>query len=331
MKTYVVTGGGGFIGSNIASALNDAYPDSRIVVSDVFGSEEKWRNLSKHPVDEIISPRELLYWLEAQADTIEAVIHMGAISSTTERNADLILENNVSYSRVLWAWCTAHEKRFIYASSGSVYGDGSDGFKDDLSLPYQKKLKPLNAYAWSKWLFDYFVGRTLHLGEPQPPQWAGLRFFNVYGPNEYHKGEQQSVISRIFPHAQAQRPVKLFHSYHPDYADGGQQRDFIYVKDCVSVVLWLLANPGISGLYNVGTGQARSFEDLAKAVFSSIGKPTQISYIDMPPEIRDKYQYHTEADMAHIRDAGYNLPFHSLEEGVADYVHKYLIKDDPYL
>lgn len=331
MQTYVVTGGGGFIGSNVAAALSAAHPNARVVVCDVFGSDEKWRNLSKHPVDDIISPAELFYWLEMNAGEVEAIIHLGAISSTTERNADMLLENNYTFSRVLRAWCTEHDTRFIYASSASVYGDGSQGFKDDISTDYLKTLKPLNTYAWSKWLFDTYVARSLERGEKQPPQWAGLRFFNVYGPNEYHKGEQQSVAARIFPHAHAQRPVKLFHSYNPKYKDGGQLRDFIYVKDCVSVIQWLLDNPTVSGLFNVGSGKARTFEDLARSVFSALGHTPQIHYIDMPIEIRDKYQYFTEADMSKLKAAGYNKPLFSLEDGIKDYVMNYLIKEDHYL
>lgn len=331
MKTFVVTGGGGFIGSNVAAHLSQSHPGARVVVCDIFGSDDKWRNLSKHPVDEIISPAELFYWLEMNAGGIEAIIHLGAISSTTERNADLLLENNYTYSRVLRAWCIEHDTRLIYASSASVYGDGSQGFKDDLSTDYLKTLRPLNTYAWSKWLFDCFVARSLERGEKQPPQWAGLRFFNVYGPNEYHKGDQQSVAARIFPHAQAHRPVKLFHSYHPDYKDGGQMRDFVYVKDCVDVIQWLLDNPKVSGMFNLGTGKARTFEDLANSVFAAVSHPPQIHYIDMPVEIRDKYQYFTEADMTKLRAAGYDKAFHSLEDGVRDYVTGYLAKEDHYL
>lgn len=331
MQTYVVTGGGGFIGSNVAAALSATHPHARVVVCDMFGADEKWRNLSRHPVDEIISPAELFYWLEMNAGEVEAIIHLGSVSSTTERNADLLLENNYTFSRVLRAWCIEHETRFIYASSASVYGDGSQGFIDDFSTEYLKKLKPLNTYAWSKWMFDGFVARSLERGEKQPPQWAALRFFNVYGPNEYHKGEQQSVAARIFPHAHAHRPVKLFHSYNPKYKDGGQLRDFIYVKDCVAVIEWLLANPKVSGLFNVGSGKARTFEDLANSVFGALNHPTQIHYIDMPVEIRAKYQYFTQADMTRLKDAGYTQPFHTLEDGIKDYVTNYLINEDPYL
>lgn len=331
MQTFVVTGGAGFIGSNVAAALTERYPDARVVICDIFGDQEKWRNIAKHPADEIISPPELFYWLEANAAEMDAVIHMGAISSTTERNGDLMAEVNFALPKLLRAWCVDHEKRFIYASSGSTYGGGEHGFEDDASVEYLNKLKPLNTYAWSKCAFDYFIARSVERGEAQPKQSVGLKFFNVYGPNEYHKEEQSSVLYRIFPHARAGRPVHLFKSYNPKYADGGQLRDFIYVKDCVAVILWLLENPDVSGLFNVGTGKARSFADMAAALFTAVGKPLQIHYDEMPNELRDKYQYFTEAKMDRLRAAGFTQPMHSLEEGVKDYVQNYLMKDEHYL
>lgn len=331
MKTFVVTGGAGFIGSNIAAALTRRYGDAKIVVCDIFGHEDKWRNIAKHPVDEVISPQELFYWLENFAPDVEAVIHMGAVSSTTERDADLMLETNFTLPKLLRAWAIQHGKRLIYASSAATYGSGEHGFDDDASVEYLSKLKPLNTYAWSKCAFDYYVARSLARGEEQPVQQVGLKFFNAYGPNEYHKGEQASVLSRIFPHARAGRPVHLFKSYHPNYADGAQLRDFVYVKDCVSVILWLLENPGVNGLFNVGSGKARSFADMAAALFAAVEKPLQIHYDDMPVALRDKYQYVTEAKMDKLRAAGYAQPMHSLEDGVKDYVQNYLMKEDPYL
>lgn len=331
MKTYLVTGGAGFIGSNIAAALTTHYPNARIAICDSYGSSEKWRNNVKHPVDEMIAPEELFYWLDNNVDTLDAVIHMGAISSTTETDADLIMETNFMLPKLLRSWCIEHNKRFIYASSGATYGGGEHGFDDDFTLPYQLKLKPLNAYAFSKRAFDYFVARSIARNEPQPEQQCGLKFFNVYGPNEYHKDDQKSVVAQIFPHASKARPVHLFRSYHPDYKDGGQLRDFIYVKDCVSVVLWLLDNPKVSGLFNVGTGKARSFEDLARATFAAVSKEPHITYIDMPEAIKHKYQYFTEAKMDRLRAAGYDKPFYSLEDGVKDYVQNYLMQPDPYL
>lgn len=331
MRTFVVTGGAGFIGSNVAAALTERYPDARVAICDVFGGEEKWRNIAGHPADEIVSPPELFYWLEANAAEMDAVIHMGAVSSTTERDGDLTAEVNFSLPKLLRSWCVEHQKRFIYASSGSTYGNGENGFEDDSSAEYLRRLRPLNTYAWSKCAFDYFIARTVERGDPQPRQSVGLKFFNVYGPNEYHKGEQSSVLYRIFPHARAGRPVHLFKSYNPRYADGGQLRDFIYVKDCVAVVLWLLENPQVSGLFNVGTGKARSFAHMAAALFAAVEKPVQTHYDDMPGELRGKYQYFTEAKMERLRAAGFTQPFHTLEEGVRDYVRNYLMQENPYL
>lgn len=324
----LVTGGAGFIGANVAAALDGT---EVIAICDRFGCDDRWMNLRPVTVDRFVFPEEIEDFLDQAGAEISAVVHMGAISATTERDVDLIVRNNLQFSLKLWQFCARRQIPFIYASSAATYGDGQNGFDDRSDDAYLGSLRPLNAYGWSKHLFDQFVAiATSGPKDKVPSQWAGLKFFNVYGPNEYHKGEQRSVINQIFPHAKYGRPVKLFKSYRDDYKDGGQLRDFIYVKDCVRVIIWLLGNPQVNGLYNLGTGKARSFADLANATFAAVGKPPQIHYIDMPEEIRDKYQYYTQADMQHLRAAGYTEPFHTLEEGVKDYVEHFLIKDDQY-
>jgi ADP-L-glycero-D-manno-heptose 6-epimerase len=256
---------------------------------------------------------------------------MGAISATTEKDADLIVETNIVLSRRLWKWCGKNQVKFIYASSAATYGDGEQGFKDSQAIEELARLKPLNAYGWSKHVFDRRVARVLkNKNEPVPPQWAGLKFFNVYGPNEYHKDDMMSVICKLYPQVMAGAAAKLFKSHKPQYENGGQLRDFVYVKDCVSVVLWLLENEKVSGLFNVGTGEARSFKDLAEATFKAAGREPKISYIDMPEGLREKYQYFTQANMDKLKAAGYNKPFTTLEAGIKDYV-SYLQKEDPYL
>ena len=327
---YIVTGGAGFIGSNIVSGLA-ARGLGPIVVVDRLKDDERWRNIAKHELADVILPEALLPYLELHAASIQAVIHMGAISATTERDADLILENNFHYPMDLWRWCAGNNVRLIYASSAATYGDGSQGFDDDGSLDGLAQLAPLNAYGWSKHLFDRKVARMIADGEPRPPQWAGLKFFNVYGPNEYHKERMSSVVSQVFPIAAKGEACRLFKSHHPDYEDGGQLRDFIWVGDCVDIVLWLLENDQVSGLFNCGTGKARSFADLARAVYAALDKDAEIEFIDTPEDIRDKYQYFTEARMDRLIEAGYSKPMTSLEDGVTQYVQSFLNTDDPYL
>jgi ADP-L-glycero-D-manno-heptose 6-epimerase len=326
---YIVTGGAGFIGSNIVAAL-EARGSTDIVVVDRMRSNEKWRNLAKRELADIVAPENLFAYLDANKDDIQAIIHMGAISSTTETDADLIIASNFRLSLALWVWCTAYNVRLIYASSAATYGDGSSGFNDDYAPHSLARLRPLNAYGWSKHLFDRRVARLVENPKSAPPQWAGIKFFNVYGPNEYHKGGQKSVVAQIYPQAEGGNPAHLFRSHNPKYQDGGQLRDFIYVDDCVNVVMWLLDNPQASGLFNLGTGQARSFYDLASAVYKALGKEPYIKFIDTPMEIRNKYQYFTEAKVARLRALGYLTPFTSLEDGVTRYVQKYLHTADPY-
>lgn len=325
----IVTGGAGFIGSNLVAAL-EARDGSEIVVCDRLGRDEKWRNIAKRELADIVAPEALFDFLKAQAYRVSAILHMGAISATTETDADLLVRENIRFTLDLWDWCAAHGVPLIYASSAATYGDGSAGFDDDGSPEALAALRPLNAYGWSKQVVDRRIARIVADGGRTPPQWAGLKFFNVYGPNEYHKGGMRSVIEQLHAPIAAGEPATLFRSHNPDYPDGGQMRDFVWVGDCVRVVLWLLDNPEVSGLFNLGTGQARSFADLARAVFAALGREPAIRFIDTPEAIREKYQYFTEARMDRLRAAGYDAPFTSLEDGVAEYVGSYLSADDPY-
>ncbi|WP_183213102.1 ADP-glyceromanno-heptose 6-epimerase [Brevundimonas variabilis] len=326
----VVTGGAGFIGSNIVARLTaDDHHD--IVVCDRLETADlaKWKNVAKHPIADFWAPEALFEQLERHADVIEAVVHMGAISSTTETDADLILRTNFTLSRDLWDWCSIRDARLIYASSAATYGDGDQGFEDNEAPEAMSQLRPLNAYGYSKLLFDQYAIRQSDRGQ-SPSQWAGLKFFNVYGPNEGHKGSMKSVVAQIWPKVAAGETVSLFRSHHPDYADGGQLRDFVFVDDIVEIVVWLLETPGVSGVFNAGSGQARSFDDLAKATFAAAGKTASIAYVDMPEAIRDRYQYFTEARMDRIRAAGWPGQSTPLEEGVRRYVQGFLMTGDPY-
>ncbi len=329
-RMIVVTGGAGFIGSNIVARLtaDTAYD---IVVCDRLETADlaKWKNIAKHAVADLWAPEELFDQLERHAEKIEAVVHMGAISSTTEPDADLILRTNFTLSRDLWDWCAMRNVRLIYASSAATYGDGEAGFDDDDDAVSLARLRPLNAYGYSKLLFDQYAVRQADRGAA-PPQWAGLKFFNVYGPNEGHKGGMKSVVAQIWPKVAAGEAVSLFRSHNPDYPDGGQLRDFVYVDDVVDIVEWLLRAPQVSGVFNAGSGQARSFADLARATFAAAGKAPAIEYVDMPEVIRDRYQYFTQARMDRVRAAGFDGQSTPLEEGVRRYVQSFLSQPDPY-
>jgi len=324
----LVTGGAGFIGSNIAAAL--AERGQQVAVCDRLRQGDKWRNLARVPLRDCIDPPALLPWLQSHADGIEAIVHMGAITATTESDTDLITAVNFRLPLSLWRWCATFGKRFIYASSASTYGDGAQGFDDDASPQALARLRPLNPYAWSKHLFDQWVARELADGGAAPPQWVALKFFNVYGPNEYHKSAMRSVVAQQYPQAAADQPVRLFRSHRSDVPDGAQQRDFVYVRDCVEVALWLLDHPKVTGLFNVGTGQARSFAELARALFAALQLPARIEYVDTPLALRAHYQYFTAARLQRLRAAGYTRAFTSLEEGVRDYVQRFLSQPDRY-
>ena len=325
---YVVTGGAGFIGSNVVAALSRRHED--VIVCDWLRADERWRNLAKHEIAGLIAPEMLADWLNRNAGEVDAVIHLGAISATTETNVDLIVENNVRATLDLLQWCIRTKTRLIYASSAATYGNGSAGFDDTFACDALAKLRPLNAYGWSKHVVDRRIARMKENGKALPPQWVGLKFFNVYGPNEYHKGAMKSVVAENVPRVQDGKPIRLFRSYRPDYPDGGQLRDFIYVRDCVDVIMWLLDHPDVCGLFNLGTGKARTWLDLATALFDAARRPIDIEFIDMPGQLIDKYQYFTEARMERLRASGYDRPMTSLEDGVADYVRNFLLTDDPY-
>ncbi len=325
---YLVTGGAGFIGSNLVASLTEK--GEAVVVSDWLGEGDKWRNLAKHELEDIVAPESLSGFLAENAQYLKGVFHMGAISATTETDGDALMDNNFRLSKALWNVCAKHSIPFIYASSAATYGGGEHGFDDEDNIEHLSNLLPLNGYGWSKQLFDRWVARRIANKAPQPSQWAGLKFFNVYGPNEYHKGGQASVPFHLFNQVTSGEPARLFQSHHPDYSDGGQLRDFIAVDDCIKVMMWLKDNPKVNGLFNVGTGQARSFSDLARAVFEAMDKNENIKYVPTPESIRDKYQYFTEANMSKLKAAGYDRLFISLEEGVGRYVKEFLAKEDPY-
>lgn len=325
----VVTGGAGFIGSNLIAELNQRCLVD-IAVADRFGNGDKWRNLRRREIAAVVPPEQLMGWLDAHAAEVEAIFHLGAVSSTTETDVDLIADSNLALTLSLWDWCSWRGTRLIYASSAATYGDGSAGFDDDGSSAGLARLAPLNAYGWSKHLVDRRIARLVEGNRARPPQWAGLKFFNVYGPNEYHKAGQLSVVAQLAAQIQAGAPARLFRSHRSDVPDGGQRRDFIWVDDVVQVMLWLYDHPEVNGLFNVGTGAARSFLDLAHAVFAALDLPPRIEFVDTPEMIRRNYQYFTEARMERLRAAGYDRPFTGLEVGVATYVRNYLTAADPY-
>jgi len=314
----IVTGGAGFIGSNIVRALN-ARGDDDVVVVDHLGDGVKWRNLLGLHLDDVLDKRAFRRTiLDDVLDTdVRAVIHMGACSSTIETDADYLLDNNTRYTRDLCRWCLRHEVRFIYASSAATYGDGSRGYGDDDAVT--PKLRPLNMYGMSKQLFDLWALRRGLLDRI-----AGLKFFNVYGPGEDHKGDMRSVVHKAYGQIIDHGSVELFRSYRPEYPDGGQVRDFIFVDDAVAVVLFFLDHPALGGLFNCGTGRARSWLDLAGAVFAAVDREPRIEFIDMPLPLRDRYQYHTEADLTKLRTVGFDRPFTELEDGIRTYVQRHL-------
>jgi ADP-L-glycero-D-manno-heptose 6-epimerase len=323
----MVTGGAGFIGSNLHAAL--VRRGIETVVVDWLGTEGKWRNLAKHPPARLIPPGQLDGFLDRDPP-LEMLFHLGAVSETTATDGDLVWATNVELPLRLWEWCAARGVRFVYASSAATYGDGSAGFDDDGTTAGLTRLRPLNLYGWSKHAFDLRVAGIVARGDPRPPQWAGLKFFNVYGPNEYHKGPMISVVKIKHDEAAAGLAPRLFRSGHPDIADGAQARDFVWAGDAVAVLLWLLDSPGVNGLLNVGTGRARTYLDLAHAVCDALRRPRGVDFIDMPERLRGTYQSFTQASTDRLRAAGFSGQFTPLEEGVRRYIQDYLSKADPY-
>jgi ADP-L-glycero-D-manno-heptose 6-epimerase len=321
----VVTGGAGFIGSVFVGKLNgEGIGD--IVVVDEMGTSEKWKNLVRRRFSDYLHKDAFLAMVaeDRVPFSVEAIVHLGACSSTTERDADYLMENNFRYSCLLAEWAAARGIRFLYASSAATYGDGAQGFSD--ADETTRGLRPINMYGYSKQLFDLKV-----LREGIAERAAGIKFFNVFGPNEYHKGDMTSVIFKAFHQIRETGRVRLFKSYRPEYPDGGQMRDFVYVKDCVEALWWLLNHKEAKGIFNLGTGKARTWNDLIRAVFAAMGLPPRIDYIEMPEAIRGQYQYFTEAKMEKLRSAGCPVSFRPLEESVADYVGSHLLQADPFL
>ena len=324
----ILTGGGGMIGSMIAWHLNTQMNfDDFVIVDDLINKQQE-NNFNKRKFIEYIEKDDLKKYLSDKKN-VSAVIHMGAISATTESNFNRLLQSNIRFSQALWHWCAENKVPFIYASSAATYGDGSVGYDDNESE--LDKLSPLNAYGYSKHFFDRWVQLELSKNQPTPPQWCGLKFFNVYGPNEYHKGRMASVVFHSFNQFKETNQIKLFKSEHPSYADGMQVRDFIYVKDAVKIIIFFLNNNNFSGLYNAGTGNAETFKALAKAVLiNTKGQPDDIKYIEMPNDLKGKYQYYTQATMNKINSIGFNDNFMNLKEGVTDYLESYLLTSDRY-
>jgi ADP-L-glycero-D-manno-heptose 6-epimerase len=323
----LVTGAAGFIGSNIACAL--AQDGLDVVACDPFANDHTWRYLAPALLHDVIRPDETSGWLKTNAGRVSTIVHMGAISATTETDINKVISTNIRLTLDLWRYAAIEGVTFIYASSAATYGDGSNGFRDDDSPEALAQLQPLNPYAWSKHFVDRRVADDVAKARPTPPRWAGLKFFNVYGPNEGHKESMRSVVHQIYPLAANGSAVKLFKSDNDQYTDGGQLRDFVYVKDCCTVVRRMLTAPTLSGIFNVGTGKARSFADLAHAVFRAVGHEPRIEYIDMPGYLRGRYQYFTQADSSKLSATGLASDFHDLESGVEDYVQSHLVHELP--
>jgi ADP-L-glycero-D-manno-heptose 6-epimerase len=319
----VITGAAGFIGSCLISKLNELGEEDIVIVDD-FSRTDRTRNYRDKKYLTEVNRAEFISWLDVNGDGCEFIFHIGARTDTTEFDSSIFDELNLNYTKAIWTFCAENEVPLVYASSAATYGLGEHGYKDDHDIV--TKLKPLNPYGDSKNDFDIWALEQ----SKAPPFWAGLKFFNVYGPNEYHKGRMASVIFHAFNQIKANGKMNLFRSHNPDYKDGEQLRDFIYVKDLIEVCVFFLEHQKKSGLYNLGTGKAETFLELVESTFAALSIPADIGFIDTPEDIRDKYQYYTQADMSKLRSAGYDKPFMTLREGVKDYVTKFLAKDEVY-
>jgi ADP-L-glycero-D-manno-heptose 6-epimerase len=314
----IVTGAAGFIASALVARLNELRYFDLVLVDD-FSREERTPNYQQKKYRCLLDRKELFSFIEQNENQIDFIFHLGARTDTTEFNKAIFDELNVHYSQNVWNLCVQYAIPLVYASSAATYGNGEFGYIDDHNLI--SKLKPLNPYGDSKNEFDQWVLQQ----NTTPFFWAGLKFFNVYGPNEYHKGRMASVVWHAFNQIKDTGEMKLFRSHHPDYTDGGQMRDFVYVKDVAAVCIWLMEQRKKSGIFNLGSGTARTFLDLVKNTFQNMGKEEKVSFVDTPMDIRNKYQYFTEANMSKLKEAGYTTPFHTLEEGIQDYVKNYLL------
>lgn len=326
---YLVTGATGFIGSNLLYAMQQRGYNNIVAVDD-FGTGSKWRNVAKRGALRFVLPGQLDTFLASHAFELKGIFHLGAISSTTETDVDKIVVSNFQLTVSLFEFCIEHNIPLIYASSAATYGAGEHGFVDRDDLLFLSALRPLNPYGWSKNSVDKYLASKLNKSTNQT-QIVGLKFFNVYGPNEYHKGMQMSVVRHFFEQYRQTGKVRLFKSYRDDCRDGEQRRDFVWVGDCVDVMLWMLEHPQVNGIFNVGTGHATSYNTVAESIARSMGIEPNIEYIEMPDSVRNQYQYFTEADLTKLRSVGYDKPFTTVPEGVGEYVGKYLNTDDIYL
>ncbi len=317
----VITGGAGFIGSNLINLL---LSKKKNIVSVDWHNKNNKKYFINYNFTKI-DPKYLKEFLDENKKIISIIIHLGAITSTVERNLNLIIENNLRLSLELWKWCTKNKKRFIYASSAATYGNGQNNFIDNSNDDYLSKLIPLNLYGWSKHIIDRFIWSRVNY-KNRPTQCVGLKFFNVYGPNEFHKNDMKSIVLKIYEKVQNEKVIELFKSHNPDFKDGEQLRDFIYVKDVIEVINWFIKNSNINGLFNVGSSTPQTFKDLAKFVYRTCNKRQNIKYIETPSSIRSQYQYFTKASLTKLRKAGYKNKFFSLEDGISDYVKNHLIK-----